>query len=54
MVAPPYFTVPPAAYGGIELVVADLVDALVARGHQVTLIGAGRHGTRAQRFIATY
>jgi glycosyltransferase involved in cell wall biosynthesis len=54
MVAPPYFDVPPAAYGGIEGVVADLVDALVARGHRITLIGAGRHQTRAQRFVATY
>lgn len=54
MVAPPYFDVPPTAYGGIETVVADLVDALVARGHEVTLIGAGRHATRAQRFVTTY
>jgi glycosyltransferase involved in cell wall biosynthesis len=54
MIAPPYFDVPPAAYGGVEAVVADLVDALVGRGHQVTLIGAGRHGTRAQRFLASY
>jgi glycosyltransferase involved in cell wall biosynthesis len=54
MVAPPYFDVPPTAYGGIETVVADLVDSLVARGHQVTLIGAGRHATKAQRFITTY
>jgi len=54
MVAPPYFNVPPAAYGGIETVVADLVDALVARGHKVTLIGAGTHATRAQRFHPTY
>jgi len=54
MIAPPYFDVPPTAYGGIETVVADLVDSLVARGHQVTLIGAGRHATKAQRFITTY
>lgn len=54
MIAPPYFDVPPAAYGGIETVVADLVDALVLRGHQVTLIGAGGHATRAQRFLTTY
>ncbi|HEX9065564.1 MAG TPA: glycosyltransferase family 4 protein [Streptosporangiaceae bacterium] len=53
MVAPPYFSVPPSAYGGIETVVADLVDALVARGHKITLIGAGTHGTRAQRFLRT-
>ena len=54
MVAPPYFSVPPSAYGGIETVVADLVDALVARGHKVTLIGAGKHATRAQRFLTTF
>jgi glycosyltransferase involved in cell wall biosynthesis len=54
MVAPPYYDVPPAAYGGIECIVADLVDSLVARGHKVTLIGAGSHATRAQRFITTY
>lgn len=54
MVAPPYFDVPPTAYGGIETVVADLVDALVDRGHLVTLIGAGRHSTKAQQFISTY
>ncbi|GAA2515153.1 glycosyltransferase family 4 protein [Pilimelia columellifera] len=47
LVVPPYFDVPPAAYGGVEAVVADLADALVARGHQVTLIGAGRAGTVA-------
>jgi glycosyltransferase involved in cell wall biosynthesis len=35
-------------------VVADLVDALVARGHKITLIGAGNHATRAQRFHTTY
>ncbi len=33
--------------------IADLVDALVDRGHEVTLVGTGRHATRAQRFIAT-
>jgi hypothetical protein len=43
MVAPPYFSVPPVAYGGIEAVVADLIDSLVGRGHEVTLIGVGRH-----------
>lgn len=48
MVAPPYFDVPPRAYGGIEAVVADLADALVANGHEVTLLGAGQPGTAAQ------
>ena len=47
MVVPPYFDVPPKAYGGVEAVVADLVDSLVARGHDVTLLGAGEPGTKA-------
>ncbi|WP_412543049.1 glycosyltransferase family 4 protein [Longispora sp. K20-0274] len=47
LVAPPYFEVPPVGYGGIEAVVADLADALVANGHSVTLLGAGASGTAA-------
>ncbi|MEV0248007.1 glycosyltransferase family 4 protein [Nocardia sp. NPDC050712] len=54
MVAPPYFEIPPAGYGGVEAVVAQLVDALVARGHRVTLLGAGRAGTTATRFIRVW
>ncbi|WP_136520160.1 glycosyltransferase family 4 protein [Cellulomonas telluris] len=54
MVAPPWFELPPAGYGGIESVVADLVDQLVARGHEVTLVGAGRHRTAAQRFVQVF
>jgi glycosyltransferase involved in cell wall biosynthesis len=41
MVAPPYFSIPPEAYGGIEAVVADLTRGLVSRGHRVTLVGHG-------------
>jgi glycosyltransferase involved in cell wall biosynthesis len=51
LVAPPYFHIPPTGYGGTEAVVADLADALTARGHHVTLLGAGEHGTSAERFI---
>ncbi|UGT64892.1 glycosyltransferase family 4 protein [Nocardia asteroides] len=47
MVVPPYFDVPPKAYGGVEAVVADLVDSLVGLGHEVTLLGAGEPGTKA-------
>ncbi|MGS2613611.1 glycosyltransferase family 4 protein [Micromonospora sp. LZ34] len=48
MVVPPWLSVPPPGYGGLEQVVAVLVDALVARGHAVTLFGAGgEHGTAA-------
>lgn len=54
MVAPPWFELPPAGYGGIESIVADLVDQLAERGHEVTLIGAGRHLTRASRFVAVF
>jgi glycosyltransferase involved in cell wall biosynthesis len=54
MIAPPWFTVPPRGYGGVENVCADLVDGLVARGHTVTLIGAGAPGTRANEFVSTY
>jgi glycosyltransferase involved in cell wall biosynthesis len=54
MIAPPWFTVPPQGYGGVENMCADLVDGLVDRGHEVTLIGAGKPGTRAQRFLTTY
>lgn len=52
-VMPPWFDVPPEAYGGIELVVADLIDALTDRGHDVVMIAAGQNGTRAS-FLRTY
>jgi len=54
MVAPPYYTIPPEGYGGVESVVAGLVDGLVDRGHRVTLLAAGEHDTRAQHFIRTW
>jgi len=53
LIAPPYFDVPPPAYGGVEAVVADLADALVERGHSVVLVGAGRPGTAA-RFVPVW
>ncbi len=53
LVAPPYYQIPPSAYGGIEAVVADLADALVDDGHSVTLIGAGKPGTKAN-FLRTW
>jgi glycosyltransferase involved in cell wall biosynthesis len=54
MIAPPWFTVPPQGYGGVENMCADLVDGLVERGHEITLIGAGNPGTRAGLFVPTY
>jgi glycosyltransferase involved in cell wall biosynthesis len=47
-VAPLWETVPPPAYGGIELVVALLTDELVRRGHEVTLFASGDSTTLAQ------
>ncbi|WP_260616014.1 glycosyltransferase family 4 protein [Microbispora sp. KK1-11] len=41
MVAPPWYDIPPKGYGGIESMTADLVRGLLARGHRVTVIGAG-------------
>ena len=48
LVAPPYFDIPPKGYGGTEAVVADLADALVQRGHDVTVLGAGEPRTSAR------
>ena len=50
MIAPPWFEIPPKGYGGIELVSATLTNALVKRGHYVTLISAGINGTTAHHF----
>ena len=47
-VSPLYERVPPVAYGGVERVVAWLVDGLVARGHDVTLFASGDSRTRAR------
>jgi glycosyltransferase involved in cell wall biosynthesis len=53
VVAPPFYEVPPSGYGGTELVCAALVEALIDRGHEVTLVAAGRHRTRGD-FLATF
>ncbi len=52
MVVPPWLSVPPPGYGGLEQVVAGLVDALVDRGHAVTLLGAGDGHRTAADFLA--
>jgi len=53
MVAPPWYELPPVGYGGLELICSALIDALVRRGHHVTLFGAGeRNGTLA-KFVST-
>lgn len=52
MVAPPWFEIPPRAYGGIEWIVYWLVEGLMQRGHDVVLIAAGKDHTTA-RFVQT-
>jgi glycosyltransferase involved in cell wall biosynthesis len=47
-VAPLYVKVPPDQYGGTERVVHALTEALVERGHQVTLFAAGSSRTSAE------
>ena len=47
-VAPPYEAVPPHRYGGTERVVSYLTEALVARGHDVTLFATGDSTTSAR------
>jgi len=50
MLAPPWITVPPPGYGGIEAVVADLCDELVRVGHDVTLFACpGSHSLATVR-----
>jgi len=51
MLAPPWIPVPPSGYGGIEAVVDLLCEALVARGHDVTLFAAP--GSRSTARVRT-
>jgi len=51
VVAPPWIAVPPPGYGGIEAVVDLLCEALVARGHDVTLFAAP--GSRSPARVQT-
>jgi glycosyltransferase involved in cell wall biosynthesis len=41
LIAPPWYPVPPSAYGGIELVVALLAQEFERCGHQVTVFARG-------------
>lgn len=47
-IAPPWFAIPPVAYGGIELVINDLTNGLAALGHDVTLVAPGDSRTTAR------
>ena len=48
MLSTPFVAVPPRDYGGTELVVAQLTNGLVARGHDVTLFATGDSRSAAE------
>ena len=48
MLAPPWISVPAPGYGGVESVVSALTEALVRRGHEVTLFCAPGSMSRAR------
>ena len=47
-VATSWIRVPPADYGGAELIVSQITEGLVSRGHQVTLFASGDSVTRSK------
>jgi len=47
-IAPPWISVPPKNYGGTEVVIHNLVEELVAQGHDVTLFAPGDAKTSAK------
>ena len=47
-IAPPWITLPPKNYGGTESVISNLVEELVAQGHDVTLFAPGDATTSAK------
>lgn len=48
LISTPFVAVPPTRYGGTELMVAELSEGLVGRGHEVTLFGTGDSTTSAE------
>jgi glycosyltransferase involved in cell wall biosynthesis len=48
MLAPPWYELPPGGYGGIEAMVYWLVQGLVERGHDLTVVSAGEDRTAAR------
>ena len=48
LISTPFVSVPPATYGGTELVVHELAEGLIERGHQVTLFATGDSWTSGE------
>lgn len=47
-IAPLWIPIPPITYGGIELMLSELTEKLVERGHKVTLFASGDSKTKAK------
>lgn len=47
-IAPPWIAIPPENYGGTEIFIYNLVEELVAQGHDVTLLAPGDASTSAK------
>jgi len=45
--APPWLSVPPKKYGGVELIIYHLTEGLIKKGHKVTLFASGDSKTKA-------
>ena len=50
MISTPFLSVPPRDYGGTELVVYELVEGLLDRGHEVALFATGDSRTSARQY----
>ena len=48
LISTPYLPVPPRLYGGTELIVSELAEGLVRRGHRVELFATGDSRTTAE------
>jgi glycosyltransferase involved in cell wall biosynthesis len=48
LISTPFLAVPPRLYGGTELIVSELAEGLVRRGHYVELLATGDSKTSAQ------
>ncbi len=48
LISTPFVSVPPATYGGTELVVHELAEGLIDRGHEVTLFATGDSRTSGE------
>lgn len=52
-IAPLWTSIPPAKYGGAELIISELTDSLVENGHEVTLFASGDSVTKAKLVSVT-